>query len=75
MEDKGVVLSIFFKHAVLTAVIYLVLTALLQLSLLIAVHLKGAIGIRYSRFGMSILFGLTWFLSFNLAWRILRLDR
>ncbi len=64
--------TIIMKHAVLTSFIYVALAFLGELLLIVFARFRGAIGIAHNRFGLGILFGIAWFLAFNLAWWILR---
>ena len=62
------------KLALASAVVYVGIVLLLQIALLLVVRFTGAIvGIQHSRLGIALLLGITWFISFSLAWRLLRL--
>jgi hypothetical protein len=62
--------------AVLSAGIYVGLILTLRLTMILVVRFTGVIvGIHVSRARLAVLFGVAWFISFILAWRILRLDR
>jgi hypothetical protein len=58
------------KLAVATCAIYIGITLLLLLGVLVVVHWKGMIGFSYNFRAWAILFGLMWFVSFIIAWRI-----
>jgi len=58
------------KLTIATCVIYIGLTLLLLLAGLVVVHWKGMIGYNYNFRAFAILFGLMWFVSFIIAWRI-----
>ena len=58
------------KLAIVTCAIYIGFTTLLLLGGLVVVFWKGMIGYSYNFRGWAILFGLTWFVSFIIAWRI-----
>jgi hypothetical protein len=64
------------RLALLSAGIYVGLLLTLRLTtILVARFTDVIVGIHVSRLRMAVLFGLAWFVSFILAWRILRLDR
>lgn len=64
--------GILTKLACLTALIYVGLALVGQISLILFARFKGPIGIEYSRFGLGVVLGVAWFFAFNLAWWILR---
>jgi hypothetical protein len=64
------------KIAMLSAGIYVSLLLMLDFAIFLAVRFTYTIiGLPVSRLRLGLLFGLTWLISFNLAWRILRLSR
>jgi hypothetical protein len=58
------------KLATVTCAIYIGITLLLLLAGLMVVHLKGAIAYNFNFRAWAIVFGLMWFISFIIAWRI-----
>jgi hypothetical protein len=58
------------KLAILTCAVYIGITVLLLLGGLVVVYWKGMIGYTYNFRAWAILFGLMWFISFTIAWRI-----
>lgn len=68
-------INILLKHTLLTAAIYVASGILFLLLVVVLVHITGAVGILLRRFSLGILFGVMWLLSFNLAWRILRIGQ
>lgn len=64
------------KIALLSAAIYVGLLLTVHFAVILGVRLTGAIiGFPLSRLRLALLFGLSWLISFNLAWRILRPGR
>jgi hypothetical protein len=63
---------VILKLALVTCIFYLGMAALLHLVILVTAHLReGGFGLYGTRWGWVLLFGLLWFASFSLAWRIL----
>jgi hypothetical protein len=60
------------KFAVLVGAFYVLSTVLLEAILYLILRARGIIGFQKSFFGLALLFGLVWFLSFNVAWQILK---
>lgn len=58
------------KLAIATCVVYIGITLLILLAGIVAVHWKGMIGYTHNFRAWAVLFGLIWFASFTLAWRI-----
>ncbi len=59
------------KLSVLTCVLYLGFTLLLEAGILAAVHISGILGINFSKsLPFWMFFGLVWAGSFSLAWHI-----
>jgi hypothetical protein len=58
------------KLAIVTCAIYMGITLLLLVGGLVIVHWKGMVGYNYNFRAWAILFGLMWFVSFIIAWRI-----
>ena len=58
------------KLAIVTCAIYLGITLLLLLGGLVVVYWKGSVGYNYNFRPWAILFGLMWFISFIIAWRV-----
>jgi hypothetical protein len=61
---------LILKLAALTCAIYIGITVLLLLGGLVVVYWKGMIAYNYNFRTWAMLFGLTWFVSFFVAWRI-----
>ena len=66
------IFSIFIRLALLTACIYVGLAFIGQVCFILFARFIAPIGIAHNRFGLGVLFGLTWLFAFNLAWWILR---
>ena len=58
------------KLALATCAIYIGITLLILLAGIVVVHWGGIVGYTYSFRAWAVLFGLMWFASFTLAWRI-----
>ena len=58
------------KLSIVTCAIYIGITLLLLLAVLVVVHWKGMIGFSFNFRAWAIVFGLMWFVSFIIAWRI-----
>jgi hypothetical protein len=58
------------KLATVTCAIYIGITLLLLLGGLMVIHWKGTIGYNFNFRAWAIVFGLMWFISFIIAWRI-----
>jgi hypothetical protein len=58
------------KLATVTCAIYMGITLLLLLAEIMVAHWKGAIGYDLNFRAWAIVFGLMWFISFSIAWRI-----
>jgi len=58
------------KLAIVTCAIYLGITLLLFLGVLVVLYWKGMVGYSYNFRPWAILFGLMWFVSFIIAWRV-----
>jgi hypothetical protein len=58
------------KLAIATCAIYIGITLVLVLAGLVVVHWKGMIAYNFNFRAWAIVFGLIWFVSFIIAWRI-----
>jgi len=58
------------KLSLVTCAIYIGITLLLLLAGLVVVHWKGMIAYNFNFRAWAIVFGLMWFVSFIIAWRI-----
>jgi hypothetical protein len=63
------------KLAIFTCAVYMGITVLLLLGGLVVVYWKGMLGYNYDFRFWAILFGLMWFVSFIVAWRIVILPK
>jgi hypothetical protein len=64
-----------FKFALLTCGFYLATTFLLQCVWLLIAWRKGEALLYGTRWGVALVFGLIWLLSFQLAWHFLLRQR
>jgi hypothetical protein len=72
-EEVQLIFSTILKQAMLTSLLYIAFALTFQLFLILLARIYGAVGIQNkSSAGMAVIFGVIWFLSFHLAWRILR---
>jgi len=61
------------RLSLLSAGIYVASAVVLELVLMLVVRLTDTIiGMQFSRIGMAVLFGVIWFVSFTMSWRLLR---
>ena len=58
------------KLALVTCAVYIGLTLLLLVAGLVIVYWKGILGYDYSFRAWAVLFGIIWFVSFVISWRI-----
>ena len=64
------------KLAALSGAIYVGLILLLRLTLILVARFTDVIvGVHVSRLWLAVLLGVVWFISYNLAWHLLRLNR
>jgi hypothetical protein len=60
------------KFSMLTCAIYLGIALLLELGTIIFARFSGGIIIGGRPWGIALVFGLVWLLSYSVAWRVLR---
>ena len=61
---------LILKLAIVTCAVYLGITVLLLLGGLVVVYWKGIVGYTYNFRAWAVLFGIIWFVSFVISWRV-----
>jgi len=61
---------VLLKLALATCAVYVALTLLLFVGELVVLYWKGILGISYSFRAWAVMFGIMWFVSFVISWRI-----
>lgn len=59
---------LFIKMAAVTCAFYLGVAILMQAGLFVWARLAGSAAVFATRWGWTFLWGIVWFVSFNLAW-------